>query len=36
VRRTITDRAGTTYEYTVNVRLGVLYSLGGQMVTADG
>jgi uncharacterized membrane protein YfcA len=28
VRRTITDRAGTTYKYIVNVRLGVLYSLG--------
>jgi len=34
VRRTITDRAGTTYKYTVNVRLGVLYSLGVGFVSS--
>jgi len=34
VRRTITDRAGTTYEYTVNVRLGLLYSVAVGFVSS--
>jgi uncharacterized membrane protein YfcA len=34
VRRTITDRAGTTYEYTVNVRLGIFYSVGVGFVSS--
>lgn len=33
-RRAITDRAGTTYEYAVNVRLGVLYSVGVGFVSS--
>jgi uncharacterized membrane protein YfcA len=33
-RRTITDRAGTTYRYTVSVRRGLLYSLGVGFVSS--
>lgn len=33
-RRTITDRAGTTYEYTVNVRLGIFDSVGVGFVSS--
>ncbi len=34
IPRTITDRAGTTYRYRVNVRLGVLYSVGVGFVSS--